>query len=491
MSGVVAAGDPATVDAAIAILRKGGNAVDAAIAGATAAFMAEPMLASAGGSGIMTLALSGREPTTIDFFSDMPGRGHFSPDTADTARARLEFFSYLIDFGPTTQEFHIGRGAASVPGALPGLACAHEHFGSLPLTDLVAPAVELAEEGMVTPASSAHVFDLLWGIIASDEDTTAALTNGHKPSPGEVLRNPLLGQVLREFARTGRTPERVFAGMLEQFGHARGGLIGERDIVEYRPLIYQPLICRPDSETHTAWSVFCAPTPGGRLAMRIFYELVEGRPREREPEEILRYARASRAGHAARRHAMVPGATTHISVVDSQGGAAAVTLTNGEGCGRVIPGTGIQLNNFLGEADINPDGFHRHTPGERLPTMMAPAVGLRDQVPALAIGSGGSNRIRSAVGETLYRAVILESSIEDAVWAPRVHAEDDTVWLELESLRDPDAVLEALAGEFTHVRPFPTRDFFFGGVHAAALDSAGRPHGIGDSRRGGTFKLSD
>lgn len=485
MPGVVAAGDRETVKAAIEILQRGGNAVDAAIAAAAATFMAEPMLASAGGSGIMTLALPGREPTAIDFFSDMPGRGAWSPARADERRPELDFHSYVIDFGPTTQEFHIGRGAASVPGALPGLAAAHAHFGSMELSELVAPAIRLAEDGMVTPASSAHVFDLLWGILCTGDETAKALTNGNKPSPGERLRNPLLGQVLREFGALGHTPERVFAGMLEQFGHRRGGLIGEPDIREY-----EPLVCAPRAEEYAAWSVFCAPTPGGRLAMRIFHELVEGRPRESEAEELLRYALASRAGHAARRHVMVPGSTTHISVVDTAGGAAAVTLTNGEGCGHVIPGTGIQLNNFLGEADINPDGFHRHTPGERLPTMMAPAVGLRAQVPALAIGSGGSNRIRSAVGETLYRTVRLGHSIEDAVSAPRVHAEGDTVWLELESLRDPDAALEALASEFAEVRPFARRDFYFGGVHAAALDGDGNPHGIGDSRRGGTSMLS-
>lgn len=481
MPGAVAAGDPETVRAGIDILRKGGNAVDAAIAAAAATFLTEPMLSSAGGAGVMTVALAGQKPASIDFFSDMPGRGHW-PDH----NLSLDFSSYIIDFGPTTQEFHVGRGAAAVPGALPGLAEAHRLFGSMPLDELVAPAIRLAEQGMVVPASSAHVFDLLWGILLLDPETKRVIGGGRKPRAGDTMVNPQLGQVLREFAAQGRTPDRVFEGMLNQFGKRRGGLISERDITEYRPRV-----CRPSSETHGDWVVHCAPTPGGRLAMRIFHELVSSHPTDNEADEFLRYALASRAGHAARRHVTAPGSTTHISVVDTEGGAAAVTLTNGEGCGFVIPGTGIQLNNFLGEEDINPNGFHQHTPGERLPTMMAPAVSVRSGVPALAIGSGGSNRIRSAVGETLYRAVILGHSIEDAVNAPRVHAENEVAWIELESLEDPRAVLDALSTAFSDVRPFMQRDFFFGGVHAAALDANGTPHGIGDRRRGGAFMLAD
>ena len=477
MSGVVAAGDRETVNAAIEILRRGGNAVDAAIAAAMASFLAEPMLSSAGGAGVMTVALAGSPPTSIDFFSNMPGLAEW-PET-------LDFDSYVIDFGPTTQEFHIGRGAAAVPGTLPGLAEAHHRFGSLPLAELIAPAVRLAEDGMVVPPNAAHVYTLLWGILARDEDTARVLGGGRQPRVGDRLRNPELAQVLREFAAQGKTPDRVFEAMLEQFGRRRGGLISERDILDYHPRVSEPRV-----HEYGPWSVYCAPTPGGELAMHILDTLAAGHVETDEAAEMVRYARASAAGHARRQHVMAPGSTTQMSVVDAEGGAASITLTNGEGCGHLIPGTGIQLNNFLGEGDINPDGFHRHRPGRRLPTMMAPAVGVRAGRPALAIGSGGSNRIRTAVGQTLYRAVALQQPIEQAVRAPRVHAEDDTVWIELEDLAQPQAVLDALGQAFADVRAFPKRDFFFGGVHAAALDPAGRPHGIGDSRRGGAHRLT-
>ncbi len=199
----------------------------------------------------------------------------------------------------------------------------------------------------------------------------------------------------------------------------------------------------------------------------------------------MRYARASAAGHE-RRHALTaPGSTTHISIIDDRGGAVALTLTNGEGCGQLVGDTGVQLNNFLGEEDLNPHGFHKHVAGTRLPTMMAPTIGARAGRPVLALGSGGSNRIRTAVGQVLYRVACLGDSIEHAVAAPRVHAEGDVVWAELAEVADPEAAVAALSQAFTTVHPFAERDFFFGGVHAAFVDEAGMGHGVGDSRRGG------
>jgi gamma-glutamyltranspeptidase / glutathione hydrolase len=477
MPGVVAAGAHETARAAVDILGKGGNAVDAAIAACAAAFLAEPVLAGAGGSGLMTVALPGHEPAAIDFFSDMPGLGG-APDG-------LDFFSIEIDFGPVTQEFHIGRGAAAVPGALPGLAEAHRRFGSLPLHDLMAPAIGLAMDGVEVSASAYRVSTLLEPILSRCPEIAKIIAGGPEPRLGARVRNPDLAGVLREFAALGRTPDRVIENMLAWFGPQRGGLITEADVRAYQPRVSAPLV-----QTRGDWSVHCPPLPGGHLATIIFHALAAGQPQTSEAAELLRYARASRTGHGHRQSLTMPGNTTHISVVDVRGGAAAVTLTNGEGCGQLIPGTGIQLNNFLGEEDINPGGFHRHRPGARMPTMMAPTVGLRAGIPALAMGSGGSNRIRTAVGQTLYRAVVLDQPLEQAVSAPRVHAEDDTVWVELESLKDGDAALAALAAEFRFVHAFARRDFFFGGVHSVALDREGRLHGVGDARRGGVALFS-
>jgi gamma-glutamyltranspeptidase/glutathione hydrolase len=483
MPGIVAAGQRDTAEAAARILRMGGNPVDAAIAGCAAAFVAEPLLCSAGGAGIMTVALDGAPPQVIDFFSDMPG---LAPDRAarpdPAAQGDLDFHAIRVDFGAAQQTFHVGRASVAMPGMLPGLAEAHARFGSLPLDALVAPAVHLAHAGVTVSAETAHVFGLLWDLLAAHPETAQVLAGGVRPRPGDVLRNPALGETLRAFASEGRMPARMIEGLLAAFGPARGGLVTEDDVRSYRPRVGPPVV-----ETIGDWTICMPDAPGGHLAMLVTRTLASGAARAVEADEIVRLAQASRAAHARRDQGAWLGATTHVSVLVPGVGAAAVTLTSGEGCGLLVPGTGVHANNFLGEEDLNPHGFHRHAPGQRLPTMIAPCVGLRAGVPCLALGSGGSNRIRSAVGEVLYRRVVAGMDLAAAVAAPRVHAEADTAWLELAGLGDPAAARAALARVFGTVYAFPARDFFFGGVHAVDVDAGGTGalRGAGDPRRGG------
>src|SRR5690606_5047959 len=173
-----------------------------------------------------------------------------------------------------------------------------------------------------------------------------------------------------------------------------------------------------------------SPRLGGRLVAMIMEELALGSIADDEAEEVLRRARASRSGHRARTGLPAArGSTTHISVVDQAGGAASVTLTSGEGCGHVVSGTGVHINNFLGEEDLNPTGFHLHRPGDALPTMIAPTIAVHRDGRVIALGSSGANRIRSAVSQVLHAIVRCQLPIEQAVAAPRVHGEDQGVWV--------------------------------------------------------------
>lgn len=469
MSGIVAAGQRTTAEAGADILRAGGNAVDAAIAACAAAFVAEPLLCSAAGGGIMTVAIPGQDPAVIDFFSDAPGLGGGTPTT-------LDFAAVEVDFGTVIQEFHVGRGSAAVPGTLPGLAAAHAHFGSRPLSELVAAAQTMARDGIECTPETAYTYSLLWPIIQMHAETMAVLSPGHAPVVGDRMDNPDLADTLGEFARLGATPPAFVDALVEGFGPERGGFISREDVEAYRPRITEPTIVDLGE-----WRVCTSPAVGGQLVASIIAQLA-AQPGERS---LLEFARASRAATEQRDALITPGSTTHISVVDTSGGAASVTLTNGEGCGYLIPGTGVHLNNFLGEEDLNPHGFHMHPAGQRIPTMIAPTVALRGGVPALALGSGGSNRIRSSVSQVLYRVVAGGESLEHAVRAPRVHAEGDVAWVETEGLANADAVVAELEQEFRVVHEFDERAFFFGGVHAVELDDEGRPVGVGDDRRGG------
>jgi gamma-glutamyltranspeptidase/glutathione hydrolase len=177
------------------------------------------------------------------------------------------------------------------------------------------------------------------------------------------------------------------------------------------------------------------------------------------------------------------GSTTHISAMDADGGCVAVTCSNGSSSGVIIPGTGIHLNNMLGEEDLNPEG-HRHDRGARVPSMMAPTVVLHeDGRPEIALGSAGSNRIRSAILQTILNIVDFNMKAEEAVDLPRLHLERGLV--DAEPGVDPNALEELERSGWT-VQRWQERNLYFGGVQAVARDAAsGELTGGGDPRRGG------
>jgi gamma-glutamyltranspeptidase/glutathione hydrolase len=182
------------------------------------------------------------------------------------------------------------------------------------------------------------------------------------------------------------------------------------------------------------------------------------------------------------------GNTTHLAVMDADGACASVTCSNGSCSGVVVPGTGVHLNNMLGEQDLNPHGYHRYEPGVRVPSMMSPTVVLRDGEAELALGSAGSNRIRSAILQTILAVVDDGVPAEEAVRRPRLHVEEDVV--EAEPGVDA-AALDRLEANGWTVRRWSEQNLFFGGVQAVARSAAtGELTGGGDPRRGGVAEVA-
>jgi gamma-glutamyltranspeptidase/glutathione hydrolase len=182
------------------------------------------------------------------------------------------------------------------------------------------------------------------------------------------------------------------------------------------------------------------------------------------------------------------GSTTHLAVMDAEGACASVTCSNGSCSGVVVPGTGVHLNNMLGEEDLNPLGYHRYEPGARVPSMMAPTLALREGRPEMALGSAGSNRIRSAILQTILGVVDDGLPAEEAVRRPRLHVEGQLV--EAEPGVDPDA-LDRLEQSGWTVRRWAETNLYFGGVQAVARDpDSGALTGGGDPRRGGVTAVA-
>lgn len=532
--GVVAAGDPATAESGAACLRAGGNAIDAALGAAFAAFVCELPLASPFGGGVMVAGDGSGPLSALDFFARTPGLG------ADP-QAELEFRDVEVDFGATTQVFHIGRGSAALPVALPGLLEAHRRWGSLPLTAIVEPAVELGRRGYELGKGVAYVFHLLAPIVTASAGVRALHEQGGTlAAAGARLENRELADTLERIARRPEHVRELYAALADQFGPAAGGRITHRDVAALEVFAADPLrVDHGDFRLHT----MSAPSSGGALVAlglklceglgdgaaflspghvlglaRVQDALLDLRDEDfdehcRDPrflaalfdEERIDALRAGLDHRSPSAPAHPLGSTTHISALDEHGGAASLTLTNGEGSGYVLEGTGIHVNNLMGEEDIHPRGFHHDPPGTRLVTMMAPSVLVAGRTRTVALGSGGSNRLRNAILSVISHLLEHSAAPDAAVLAPRVHLEaarrgaPDAAgrWPRQIAFErrgpgtlglGPDSV-EALVGAYPD-RPviFDAPNMFFGGVHLALRDGEVF-HGAGDPRRGGSVRV--
>jgi gamma-glutamyltranspeptidase/glutathione hydrolase len=480
--GVVAAGHPLTAEAGARVLREGGNAVDAAVGAMLTSFVAEPLLTGLGAGGYLLVAGPGWEPALLDFFVEAPARA------GDGSAAELQAID--VSFGDAAQVFHIGPASCGLYGTPAGVCEAIERWGTAPLEELVAPAARLARTGVRLNAGQAYVAEILAELLVSTEECAALWAPaGHVLSEGEVLRNPELGEALERLGREGARPfyaGDIGAAVSEWLGE-RGGSITREALMSYGAQLRAPVrMGYRDREVLTN----PPPSAGGTL-LAYALALLNQWP---GPPTLEQVVAAMEAAQAERTPEFVEGlveegflesflagrlgATTHISVLDGSGRACSVTCTNGEGSGVVVPGTGIHVNNIMGEQDLNPLGFHRHPAGRRMPSMMAPSVVTRAGEVELVLGSAGSNRIRSALLQTIVGVVDHSLGAPEAVHAPRVHFEEGVVYAE------PGIDLRALECEHRRVISFHALNLFFGGVQAVQRRE-GELLGAGDPRRGG------
>ena len=493
--GVVAAGHPLSARAGADVLRDGGNAVDAALAAMLASFVCEPLLTGLGAGGYMLVVTPDQAPVLLDFFVEAPGR-----EPGPTAQAEL--LPVSISFGDAVQVFNIGVASVGCFGMPAGVCEAARRFGRLPLQRLVAPAAALARAGVVITAEQAYITELLAGIVTSTPECAALFAPGGRLlRAGDTMVQPELAESLELLGAEGARPfyeGEIAAAILSWLGE-RGGVLTRADLAAYEVIDREPV--RVDYRGREVLTN-PPPSPGGLLVARALSLVgasagppavteiaaaMEQTQRERtaafiagleEPGFAERFLAGEAPGIGPGCSSRL-GSTTHISVLDADGRACSVTCSNGSASGVVVPGTGVHLNNMLGEQDLNPGGFHRHPAGRRMPSMMSPTVVLADGRPVLAVGSAGSNRIRSAVLQTVIRSIDEGLAATEAVDAPRIHWEDGILYAEPGI---DGATLTAAGYEVSHFRE---RNLFFGGAQAAARDAAGRFSGGGDPRRGG------
>jgi gamma-glutamyltranspeptidase/glutathione hydrolase len=479
--GVVAAGHPLTAQAGARVLREGGNAVDATVGAMLTSFVTESLLTGLGAGGYMLVAGGGIEPTLLDFFVAAPTR------IGDGSEAEL--LGVGVSFGDAEQVFHIGPASCGVYGVPAGVCEAVRRWGTFPLEHLAAPAVRLAREGVVLNAGQAYVAEILVDLLTSTPECAALWAPSGRPlREGELFRNAELGDALLRLARDGAEPfyRGDIATAVCDWLAERGGSLRPEDLAGYEAIEREPIkLAYRDRQILTN----PPPSAGGTLlayalalldrapappTLAAVIDAMAAAQSERTPEFV---EGLDQHGFLERFLGSRLGSTTHISVIDAQGCACSATCTNGEGSGVVVPGTGMHINNVMGEEDLNPLGFHLHPAGRRMPSMMAPSVVMRDGQVELVLGSAGSNRIRSALLQTIVGVVDGGMSVKDAVCAPRVHFEDGVLFAE------PGIDLDGLDGASRVVR-FGALNLFFGGVQAA-LRNGQHISGAGDPRRGG------
>ena len=465
----VAAGHPLTARTAVEALEAGGNAYDAAVAAAFVQPLAEPALTSLGGGGLMIVREPDGETRFFDFFASMPGLGAANGVSAEPVEVR-------VDYGGAVGVYYAGAASVAVPGLLRGLLEAHATRGRLPLGRLISPATRAAREGVPLSELQAYLFTLIEPILTlTPEARIIFAPEGRLLRAGEPLKNPDYAGFLQRLPTEGA--DAFYAGEtareLAEYLRERGGLVTEEDLAALRPL-EDPVASRPLPGAGARLGFSPGPSRGGRAVADLLEAYLSG-PHDGGDEAQHYLALAL----AMRRVAEGPGlrrGTTHLSIRDGEGRLLALTVTNGEGSGLMAPGTGVMLNNMLGEDDVLPPGRPRPAPGERLVSMMAPVI-LETSKDACALGSGGSRRIRTAVFQVA--AHLLRGwSLEGAVRAPRVHYESGV--LEAEPGLRPET-LAALASEF-ELNVWSRPDFYFGGVHAVCQRSAA----AGDPRRDGS-----
>jgi gamma-glutamyltranspeptidase/glutathione hydrolase len=389
-----------------------------------------------------------------------------------------------------------------VPGTLKGLLRVHERLGRLPLVDVVQPATRLARDGVTINEFQSSLSELLEPIIRRSPEAlrSFASPDGALLQEGSRYENPVLASFLEDLPRD---PESLYRGDLaeavDRDMREGGGLVTKEDLRNYRVVERQPLSIR-----YRGLRVATNPRPslGGplvalALSLQQAADLSESewgsRAHLKTLAVVLREVDRIRAGggslpipgDAAHIEAQEvvrtsTGGTTHMNVSDADGNVASFSSSNGEGCGVYVPGTGIMLNNMMGEDDLHPEGFHQGEPGTRISSMMSPSMLVDDTGVVAALGTGGSKRIRTALHQAITNIVDFDLPVDAAVNLPRLHLSEGTLHVEPGY---PDEALDVLPA-YGEVQVWEAQNVFFGGVHTIRPRTG---EGAGDARRAGHF----
>jgi gamma-glutamyltranspeptidase/glutathione hydrolase len=511
--GVIAAGNHYIADAGAEVLKAGGNAFDAAIAAVLTTFAAEPHATSAGGGGFMNVFTSKGENIVFDFFAQTPKQKRTTSE--------LNFYDVTLDFGDTKQVFHGGLGAMAVPGNIAGLFHIHQKLGRMTFKELAQPAILAAKNGVLYDEYFKWCVGLVGPIQTSLPSGKKQLEPNGKPMEvGELFKMSDFASVLETLSLEGKREfyEGEIAQKVVKDCKEIGGHLTMDDFLNYQVLERKPLrIDYRDFEISTN----PPPSAGGSMVTFTLKMLEKANLQKYgfgSAKHLQWLTNSQRVTKAARQTMFDAhqyesdivqrffskmhiekwqtellaklnnwGSTTHLSVVDNEGNWASVTTSFGAGSGYVIPQTGIMMNNMLGEADLNPKGFHLWANNQRITSMMSPTLVLKDKKPILATGTGGANRIRTTIAQVISNLIDFQMKPQEAVEAPRLHWEEGEI--NLEPGFEEDSIKLIQTPEPLKKNVFAKKAFYFGGAHTVFVEGKEDSlNGVGDFRRVGAVR---
>lgn len=479
----------------------GGSATDVAVAAMVVACTTEPGICSLGGGGYATVALPGRSPVTIDGYVAMPGLGRDGPFDRG--------FDLYTEYGGGVT-ITIGHGSVATPGTPQMLTELHRRGGRMPWAEVLEPAVEIAGRGFPLGSASDHYLDFIHDdLYGWHPPSHEALhhADGSRLVRGETCVVAHLDETLRTWQQDpatfthGRLAELVVADV-----QSNGGALGHEDLRALAPEVRDPLEVEVGD-----WRFATNPPPAvGGVVLALLLQAFGQPPAptgwtaddRRRLVPVLRRVLGHRvdvldlvedrdaAGYDAVRAVVEEGlagltapSTCHVSAIGADGQAVAITCSAGYGSGVMPPGTGVWLNNCLGEKELTRRGPEGYTPGERLPSNMAPTVGRTDDGRVLAAGSPGADRITPSMLHVL-AGIAGGMDVQEAIDAPRVHLTrwpDGSERLDVEE--DVDLPEDVAPG--VPRRLFPPHSMYYGGVAVTLAHGDGRLEAAADPRRDG------
>ena len=489
-------------DAAREVAAGGGNAVDCALAASLLTMNTEPGVCALAGSAFITIWPDGGEPVTIDGNVAVPGAGLAEEERGQGA------IPVSINYGGGIDTL-VGPGSVSIPGSLAAIEYAWKKYGATSWEAIFAPSIRATRDGFALPAACRYYLGYSGDCIfdrSKDGHDALHHEDGSLRDAGSTIVIPHLSDTLDAIARYGA--DLFYKGDLAAAisDHCRegGGMLTREDLSSYEAIERQPLRAEIGQ-----WTIATNPAPaiGGAvltamlMACSDLHDRVWNRAtleqlihsqqacldfRQRHLDladdvgaEAARLMESARSGRLLSR--WTSASTVHTSVVDNAGTACAITASSGYGSGEMPAGTGLWLNNCLGEIELNRRGLDAGPAGSRLPSNMAPSV-ARCGDSVLAVGSPGADRITTALQQFLINYLLFEMPLEDAIAHPRVHV--DTSGDEVRLMAEPGLDLPETE---LPVHLFPNLVMYFGGVGAAVFDSETGLASAADPRReGGT-----